>query len=225
MRKIAMFTLSYNSEKTIYPFLKSTEGLAKRIILQGKEGFRDDEHRKTIKPDRSEALIRKHFPDVQIIYQNAKNYAEAFNQGLDLLRRYDFVLRFDTDEIFEKHDWEWILEYLHGVPSLDSLKYEFGNAVCYYNDIDHGIIYGDSWIESRGIDPKHDFGFNGLFGGPGFLIRSRRMHHYTGLKGKGLTTQQEKDMLEKYGDNGQWYRTPDSLRKLFEEGERLLEKL
>lgn len=217
MKKVALFTVAYNCEKWIYPYLSIYKDVDKRIVLLGKQPLKEYAEHHSPVPDRTEALIRKHFPDVEIVWQNGKNFPEVANQGLDCLRDYDFVISFSTDELMLPNDWAKILDRARNV-EMDALQYDFGNnSILYYNDIDHGIKLDYEWIETRGIDTKHDYQGYMAYIGRGYVANDITVHHYTGMKGAGMSEEE----LAKH----KIYTTPPELRELFEEGWRLLEKL
>lgn len=221
--RIGLQTPSYNSEKWIYPFLKLSDGLLdKRVIVQGREPikFVHQEHGLAMEPDRSEALIRKEFPDVDIIYQEKAEFGPHFwQQGHDHLKGdVDFILRFDSDEMLLRKDWERLVNWLRELKELGAMGVNFGNAILYTYDLDHGRKNPiDTWIETRGLDSMYKYeGFGYWHGGQAMF--DVVVHHLTGFK-RG---DKDKELIKQSTD---WVKCPKEIRDLYEEGLKKLEQL
>lgn len=217
MKRIGLATPTFNSELWIYPFLKLTEGLDRRVLLQGErpiDGY-VKEYGVVSEPDRSEALVRKYFPDVEIIPHSVYKFCPDFwNKGHEYLKNdCDFILRFDTDEMIEPSHWKELLRFLKEVDHLDALGIDFGQAIMYGKDLQNGFQNpNNSWIETRGLHKNHIYQNSGEFPGPKHIANwpLGALHHYKGMKLESITEKGE-------------YKTPEWLRKLFEEGWKLLE--
>lgn len=222
MNRIGLATPSWNTEEWIYPFLKLSDGLLdRRVIVQGKEPLKSyvQEHNTSTEPDRSEALIRKEFPDVEIIYQEKAEFGPHFwQQGHDYLKGdCDFILRFDSDEMLTREEWVKLVEFLREVDDLDALAINFGKSILHSHGFNSGVKNpNDPWIETRGLHSRHNYQGFGYFIGAQHLY-DVVVHHFTGLK-----RQNNKDISL---PSDHYISVPEEIKELFIEGWEKLEQL
>ncbi len=220
-----MATPVYNAERWIYPFLKLTPGLDRQVLVLGENptAWVQKEYGLSSELDRTERIVRKHFPEVEIIKQRSNvRDANFWNQGHEYLASdCDFIFRFDSDEMMMPYHWNLLLDR---VKSNDekSISIDFGkNGVLFHhpNDLVHGVMHPeDSFIETRGLrsELRYD-GFGAFDLSTSFLFSPPRymIYHYQGWKGGEKSKELRND----------WFPTPTLIDGLFREGWEKIRRL
>jgi len=235
MRKVGSITCNWNGERFIKPHLEMLRsyGVDRSIVLQGTKPWGDyaKEHNLSSKPDKSEQIIRDNFPDVEIFKACQNKYsAELYNQGLEILKDYDIVLRLDYDMFLTKKDWKTFIDLIRET-DYDLYKLDFATrTINYYLDCDHGVM--DAQEEDPiAMSPKGELA-NIL----DYVMKDRMptmyfikdedftIHHFRGWKGYGA----KKDwvnglipspygvyatsLIEEYNPDGKWLTAPKEIK-------------
>ena len=245
MKKIGAMTLNWNGEKFIYPHYKmlTQGGIDKFVMLQGSAPWSDyaKEYNLSDKPDRSEQIVRDNFPQVKIVPAVVNSFGpEVYNQGLDLLRDCDVVLRLDYDMFLTNRDWGRLIKFLRRTNYTNYILHFRTCSINYYYDFKHGVTNARE-LDSIAVSPK--IHFVPILQYPDdevFIIRWKDffIHHFRGWKGFGL----DKDWINNKTPNhkrvfsndmvqqtltGHWLICPEEIQNMFKNSYRhfVMEKL
>lgn len=193
------------------------------------------EHGYSNRPDRSEELLTKYFPNVKIVESTYPAHmdfrAELYNEGLALLQDYDIVFRLDPDMFWTKENWDKMIDYIRNT-DFNAYRMDFHpDSVNYYmtGDFDHGLK--DAWEHDvLAVNPNYPFkviedegsiqvlgwpyGNDTFFKWDGFIC-----HHFRGWnKPKStpnpgwLTKPNIPQLLKEAGNNGEWFKCPEEIK-------------
>jgi len=213
------------------PYFKNlTSAVDKNIILLGDKVWDGYEEcfKKPLEPEPAIGLIKKEFPAVEIYETGFKNEAALYNQGLEVLKDYDIVLIWAADVFLTRKDWKTLIDFIQ---TTNYECYKLNHPKCvisYYYDFDHGA---KSNLEHDVIAVNPQKRFTGIldYDGNTYEIEWNDfiMHHFRGWKGFQATKDwldgkipspsrvYSNQILERYGDNGEWYKCPQEIRDLF----------
>jgi len=213
------------------------------------------EHGYSLKKDLSEHLLKVHFPDVEIypsrFPEGLEFQADLYNDGLEYVEDMDIVFRLDPDMFFTDEVWKTLLEYIktsnhdcyHMLFDRDSINYYMTG------DFEHGLKDAReldvlAWNPQRALtkrewqdannpgvtlhsdltcpwDTHHFIQF------PGFLC-----HHFRGWNkprstpNPGWALRPETfELLEKYGNGGQFYKTPLEIKNKVSDSLKLVKEI
>jgi len=241
-RRIASFTPFWNQELWINPHFDMLSKLDFNLVAMHREPLPSyhKEHGYSRKPDRSEELLKKYFPNVKMIesdYPASMDFrAELFNEGLALLQDYDIVFRLDPDMFWTAENWDKMLDYIRST-NFDAYRMDFApDSINYYmtGDFDHGLKDAKEH-DVLAVNPKKpfqyiedefsvqplawDYGNETFFKFPGFMC-----HHFRGWNKPRSTPNPgwlEKEStieaLAEYGEvkNGYttWFKCPEEVKE------------
>ncbi len=213
MKKIGAITCNWNGERFIVPHLKMMTGIDRQIVIQGTAPWGDykDEYGLSEKPDDSEKLVKDMGVEVYPACQN-KFGPELYNQGLEILKDCDIVLRLDYDMFLTQKDWKRLIEFIRNT-KWDCYLLNFNKCtINYYADFNHGLQ------NAREFDPiafspefrlekpfKYPYGSHYTIDWDDFLI-----HHFRGFKGKEIDV----GYTEQRFKNVNWLKCPEEIREM-----------
>lgn len=230
MKKIGVLEPIWNQEPFILPHFKMLEsyGVDKIVVLMAERPLPQyfTEHGYSLKADRSQELLKKYFPKVEI---HPSTYSEEFgaplyNEGLKYVQDCDTVLILDTDMLFTKNNWKKMMDFIKNT-DYDCYRLNYiKNSINYYMDFDHGLMDAKE-MDPRAINPKHDLewvldyphGKQHLMEWEGWMC-----HHFRGWdKPKSVTkdwpnTEYAKSAFKSYSNKGDWFHCPDEIKKMFD---------
>jgi len=163
------------------------EHIDKIIVVQGK-AWTGIVHEHSAQPDNSVELLKKYFPQVQILEDKTNDFSsELYNQALPYLQDYDFVTRFDTDFFFTQQDLKRFYDFISEPSIYKCFRLNFAtSSINYYLDLNHGAKDARE-LDPVAINPK--IPFDGLIehAGPALTIdwTDWTLHH---LKQVGKNT-------------------------------------
>lgn len=228
MRKIGSFTPLWNQEPFIGPHFELLTQLDRNVVClqDGPLPQYKNEHGYDSKPDKSEKILRKYFPSVEIYRghypTNIDFGAELYNEGLRMMQDCDIVLRLDPDMLWNQKDWERMISFIRET-DFDCYRMNFSrDSINYYMtwDFDHGLKDAQEF-DALGVDPKKMF--TGVLDYPAenqivFGFDNWLCHHFRGWqKPKSTPPDWHKDksmQVMLYGDMGSWYRCPLEIRQV-----------
>lgn len=241
-RKIGSITPIWNQEMWIKPHFKMLSKLDKNVVIIHKRPLPNykNEHGYSDVPDKSEEILRSEFPNVEIYYSEypeGKEFgADIYNEGLKYLQDCDIVFRLDPDMFFEDQVWEDLLSYVQNT-TYDCYRMDFSNdSINYYmtGDFEHGLRDAQE-MDPLAFNPKYKLdtpiitengestfymfqyshGNETIVKFPGFLC-----HHFRGWNKPKSTPNPEwkygdyaRTALQIYGNDGDWYKCPQSIRE------------
>ena len=147
---IGSLLVTYNSEMFIKPHLDMLKkGVDKVVVLLSSRPYRTYATWLGMTPDRTEKIIRKYFPKVEIVkYDFEENsddatfFPKARNFGMQKLRDCDVVTHLDADMILTDEEFKEFVDILRNDEAdyfmVDWSKY----SPNYYGawDLDHGLM-------------------------------------------------------------------------------------
>jgi hypothetical protein len=190
-----------------------------------------DNHGYSDKPDKSEEILRKYFPEVEIqqsAYDHNHDFrCELYNEGLTLLKDYDIVLRLDPDMLWTEKDFDTMIDYMR-TTDFDCYRMNFHkDSINYYTtwDYSHGMKDAAEF-DPLGVSPKKMF--TGIVDyseenntimnfGDGWTC-----HHFRGWNKPKSTPkwwfiqQNAVDAVKQFGDKGKWIQCPDNIKERIE---------
>lgn len=244
-RRIGSITPIFAQEMWIKPHFEMLSKLEKNIVLLHDKPFPNyhKEHGYSVDPDRSEYFLRKYFPNVEIhkvtIPEGKEFGAWVYNECLQYVQDMDIVFRLDPDMFFENQVWKDFLSYIQNT-SYDAYRMDFANdSINYYmtGDFNHGLKDAQEF-DPLAINPHYELatpivlqggkrlasqfqyphGNDTIIKFPGFFC-----HHFRGWNKPKSTPNPEwkhsdyaRTALQIYGDNGDWYSCPESIREKIE---------
>lgn len=233
MRSIATITPIWNQELFIKPHFDLLTQLDRNIVLMqpGPLPQYKNEHGYSMKKDMSEVLLEMYFPNVEIkpgFYPTTQDFAAGlYNEGLDLLKDFDIVLRLDPDMLWTKKDWNAFIDLIRNT-DYDCYKMDFANdSINYYmtGDFDHGLKDAQEF-DPLAVDPGKQF--TNVLDYPAakptvIKIPGWTCHHFRGWQKPKSTPPDwaekrvSKDYVEKYGNKGKWFECPEEIRMKMQE--------
>lgn len=252
-RKIGSITPIWNQELWIKPHFEMLSKLDKNVVVLHERPLPNyhKEHGYGAEPDSSEKLIREMFPKVEIYkseYPEGKEFsAELYNECLKYVQDCDIVFRLDPDMFFEDKVWEDFLQYIQDT-DYDAYRMDFAkDSINYYmtGDFDHGLkdaqehdplAFNPKYrletpiVVKNGVAKAYQFQFfhgnDCIIDFPGFFC-----HHFRGWNKPKSTpnpewknTEYAREALSLYGDDGDWYTCPQSIRDKIEPWLKKLEQ-
>lgn len=230
MRKLGSLTPIYNNEPFIIPHFKMLEsyGIDRNVVLLGSRPFPQYhvEHGYSLKPDKSEELLKKRFPKVEIFPSNYSGEfgASLYNQAFPFMRDCDIVLIFDVDMLFTPPDWKKMIDFIRNTDH-DCYRMNYcDNSINYYMDFDHGLKDAKEF-DPRAINPKYDFEQVLEYPhGKQYVMEweSWVCHHFRGwCKPKSVTknwpeSDYARQAFRDYSNNGDWFHCPTEIRNMFD---------
>lgn len=213
-RVIGTVTPNWNTERFIVPHMKMiTKYTDHNVVLQGTAPWPNHQKEHGIKsvPDKSESLIRKYFPSVEIHTAVINDFkAELYNQGLTLLKDCDIVLKFDTDMFLTEKDWSRLIKFIRST-GYDCYKLVWNKCVVEYAyDLDHGIK-NKSDYEPIAVSPKtmfHNYVDYTASDPIDIDWEDFTVHHLRGWKGKANSL----DWINK--QSVKWLVAPTEIKKM-----------
>lgn len=230
MRKIGVLEPIWNQEPFIIPHFKMLEsyGVDRIVTLIGGRPLPQyyTEHGYSLIPDKSEKLLKKHFPKIEI---HPSTYtgefgAPLYNEGLPLMQDCDIVLILDTDMLFTPTDWKKMIEFIRDT-NYDCYRLNYSkNSINYYMDFDHGLKDAKE-LDPRAINPKNNlewvleypYGLHYLMEWENWIC-----HHFRGWnKPKTITkdwpnSNYAKQAFDQYANKGDWFHCPQEIRDMFD---------
>ena len=221
-------TKGKRNKQLLIPFFKSlTSTIDRNIVLLGEIWPSNNYAKRFFKdPPEPEPLIkviRKKFPQVEFYEVGNEECAELINQGLEILKEYDIVFIRGTDEFYTKKDWERLIDFIQKTDYDCYRINDSRRSINYYYDCDHGLKDSKD-TDPIAVSPKKRFhglvdytGRTYIIDWDGFLL-----HHFKGFRGdmqelkKWIDGHGGKEFVQKYGDNGKWFKCPQEIRKLIE---------
>lgn len=231
MRRIGSITPLWNQELFIKPHFEMLKSLDKNLVLlqpQPLPSYRN-EHGYSTKKDLSEDILRKYFPNVEIVpsyYPPELDFGSGlYNEGLVQMQEFDIVLRLDPDMLWNKRDWDAFVDLLRNTDD-DCYRMDFAkDSINYYmtGDFEHGLKDAQEF-DALAVNPKQSF--TGVLDYPsaGRIIKidGWMCHHFRGWN-KPKSTPADWDAriepayLEQYGNEGQWFKCDPEVRATMEE--------
>jgi len=241
-RKIGAVYPLWNQQLFIKPHLDMVLPHVNRCVVLMQPGPLPSYHREhgySIKKDKTEEIIRRYFPEVEIVestHPNTEEFgAELYNEGLELMQECDIVTRFDPDMFWTPKAMGDFFDYIRST-EFDCYKMDFHNDSVNYSitkDYEHGLKDAQEY-DPLAVDPRTRF--SGLLDyaskNPCIYKREEWLcHHFRGWNKPKSTPvdwyeSQPIEYTELYGDprtyNG-WYHTPPWLREVMDEWMNALE--
>lgn len=232
MRKIASFSPIWSQETFIGPHFELLKKLDHNLVsLQNGVLPSYREHGYLEKPDKSEEILHKYFPKVEIIQSkndSSKDFGcELYNEGLRMLQDYDIVLRLDPDMIWTEKDFDTMINYMR-TTNFDCYRMNFAkDSINYYMtwDYEHGLKNAQEF-DPLAVSPKNMF--TGIIDytqenntvmnfGDGWMC-----HHFRGWN-KPKSTHKwwfiqpvaQRELIN-YGNKGKWFICPDTIKDRME---------
>jgi hypothetical protein len=236
-RRIGSVTPIWNQQLWIGPHFEMLSQLDKNVVVMHKRPLPnyEKEHGYSVEPDRSEQLIRTFFPKVEIYYSDypeGKEFgADIYNECLQYVQDCDIVFRLDPDMFFEDKVWKDLLNYIQ-TTQFDCYRMDFAkDSINYYmtGDFEHGLKDAQEF-DMLAFNPKYSLssphgtleyshGNDVIINFPGFFC-----HHFRGWnKPKSTPNPQWKNSeyartaLALYGNDGEWFSCPESVREKIQE--------
>ncbi len=233
MRKIGSITLIWNHELFLGPHFDMLSKLDKNIVGLADGPLLEYQavHGTSSTADRSEKIIRKKFPHVEIhdfTFQTKFNSA-IYQPFMSFVQDCDIVLRLDPDMIFEPKQWD---NFLNFIRSTDYDAYRMNYATCSVNyymtyDFDHGLMDAKEY-DILGFNPKESL--TGILDYPlpnQCLLQDPEkffFHHFRGWNKPKSTPKNwlkkhggiEK-LLKEHGNHGDWFKCPASIKKTMQD--------
>ena len=240
MRRIGSITPLWNQELFIKPHFEMLKSLDKNLVLiqpQPLPSYKN-EHGYSTKKDLSEDILRKYFPNVDIVpsyYPPEMDFGSGlYNEGLVQMQDFDIVLRLDPDMLFTKKDWDSFIDFIRNT-DYDCYRMDFAkDSINYYmtGDFEHGLKDAQEF-DALAVNP------NTLFTGvldyaaknPIIFKQDGWMcHHFRGWNKPKSTpndwdTRIEPAYLEQYGNKGEWFKCDPEVRANMEVWLKELEEM
>jgi hypothetical protein len=193
----------------------------KKIALIGDKPWPDyiEEHGMYENP-KPEEIIRKHFPDVEIVHTKLTINDDYFWRQFNTLSKgYDYVTRFDVDMLMKNNDWNHMINFVRS-NEYNFYKLNFTtNSIDYYVDFDHGIMDAnerDTMITKQDnyfhymteTAIKHD-GYTMEW--PGWMV-----HHFRGWN-KPKSTNYDSLKSNPYFKDREFISAPKEIREMFDD--------
>lgn len=234
--KIASIVLNWNMEQWLVPHIEMLSSQVDKIIyIQPTRPFEPyrREHGYSLKPDNSEDIIRRNYPEIEIYHYEPEDedpawmFSNAWNFGLEKLQAFDLITKFDVDQFFTKDDFKQLIDY---VKSANYPCYALDwatQSINYYKDLDHGL---KDQLETDPLIISPDYKFGALLEYPArkhIVDLDITMHHLRQFK-NWVTSEwlsgdipsphgvYSTDLLRQYGNNGTWYIAPAEIKTLFD---------
>jgi len=161
MRKIGSITPIWNNEIFIKPHFTMLSNLNRNVVILGEKPW--DEYAKDFNissvKDKSEEILKNDFPKVKIIKDRVGHFCGGlFNQGLEELSDMDIVLKLDVDMLFEKKDWDRLIDFLSGT-DYDAFRldyYECSKTYAYGTKC--GSKHNEFEKDYIAVSPRNQFG-------------------------------------------------------------------
>lgn len=237
MRKIGSITPLWNQEAFIKPHFDMLKSLDRNLVLIQSEPLPSykNEHGYSTKKDLSEEILRKYFPNVEIVpamYPSSMDFgAGLYNEGLAQMQDMDIVLRLDPDMLFTKKDWEDFIDFIRNT-DYDCYKMDFASqSINYYmhGDYDHGLKDAQE-EDALAVNPKTFF--TGILDYPldnnTFIdIPDWMCHHFRGRNKPKSTPPTWINIVSKEYVNefGGWVKCDPEIQKVMEEWQQELKML
>ena len=231
-RKIGSITPIWNQELWIGPHFEMLSKVDKNVVVIHERPLPnyEKEHGYSKNPDLSEKLLKKYFPKVEIYksqYPEGKEFgADVYNECLQYVQDCDIVFRLDPDMFFEDQVWLDLLSYIQNT-TYDCYRMDFANdSTNYYmtGDFNHGLKDAQEFdmlafnpkfpLESPHGTLEYPHGNDVVIKFPNFYC-----HHFRGWNKPKSTPNSEwkhsdyaRTMLPLYGNSGDWYLCPESIR-------------
>ena len=243
-RKIGSITPIWNQELFLKPHFEMLSKLDKNVVLLHERPLPDyhKEHGYSTKPDLSEKILRKYFPNVEIYkseYPEGKEFgADIYNEGLKYVQDCDIVFRLDPDMFFEDQVWDDLLSYIQNT-NYDYYQMDFAqDSIDYYETGKYSFGVKDAKeMDPLAFSPKYEltnphgtfewaWGNETIIKFPGFFC-----HHFRGWNKPKSTPvgwhngDYARTMLELYGNDGEWHNVPKSIQEKEEKWLKELEEI
>lgn len=230
MRKIGSLTPIWNQELFIGPHFDMLRDLDRNVVLLGSGPLPQyrDEHGYSEKPDLSQEILKKKFPFVELYpshYQN--NFgAGLYNEGLELMKDCDIVLRLDPDMLWTEKDWKRFIDFIRNT-DFDSYRMDFSKcSINYYVTGRYDLGLKDAKeFDPLGVNPQFPF-FNVLDYKQDNSITidwsDWICHHFRGWNKPKSTDQfwehspYAQEAFAKYSENGKWLECPEEIKNKME---------
>lgn len=242
-RKIGAIVPIWNQQLFIKPHFTMLSKLDKIVVLMQKRPLPNyhKEHGYSTKSDYSEYLIRKFFPQVEIhesTYPEGKEFgADLYNEGLKYVQDCDIVFRLDPDMFFEDEVWDNFIWFVRN-SSFDCYRFNFAKySVNYYKTWEYSFGLKDAKeFDPLAFNPKYPLATpHGSFEYPHgneVVIKypDIQMTHFRGWnKKKSVPSDWQysdyaRTALALYGNNGEWFQCPESIKKRLESWRKWLEE-
>lgn len=238
-RRIGSVTPLWNQELYLKPHFEMLKSLDRNLVLLQKEPLPSyhNEHGYSRKPDASEYILRKYFPNVEIVpsyYPPQMDFgAGLYNEGLAQMQDCDIVLRLDPDMLWNKKDWDAFVNLLR-TGDASCYRMDFHNdSINYYEtgQYDYGLKDAQEF-DALAVDPKQFF--TGILDYPvvGEIIKlpDWMCHHFRGWNKPKSTPQGwhnsvEQAYIDEFGNNGSWFHCDPEVRKAMEDWQKELAEI
>lgn len=234
-RSVGALVLNWNQSHLIEPHINMLKKQVDHIkFLQTNRPLKvyEREHGYSKVEDNSIEVVNKLFPEIEVHRIKVEDddesmmFSSLWNQGLELMKDYDMVLKLDLDQFFTDEDFEKFINIIrksdHKNIALDWSR----NSINYYLDLDHGLM-DQSEKDPLAVDPNYAFG--PLLQYPhdkAIWNTDVIMHHLRNFK--PWVTQDwvdgiepspygiySLDLLKRYGYNGDWFTAPKEIKNKF----------
>lgn len=254
MRIIGSLTPVWNQEMWILPHFKMLSELNKNVVLLQERPLPNyfKEHGYSAKPDLSEHLLQKHFPEVEIYpsrFEEGREFgADLYNDGLEYVQDCDIVFRLDPDMFFTDEVWKTLITHIQESEyNCYHMKFDT-DSINYYmtGDFEHGLKDAQE-VDALAWNPKRKLRYlewadpnmpgivqhadlacpwdkHHFIDFPGFMC-----HHFRGWNKPKSTPNpawglrpETFELVEAYGNSGEFYLTPLEIENKVSDSLRVL---
>lgn len=127
----------WNRENFIGSYLEMMQDFdVKCLVTLGSIPWSTYSDGESLEPDKSELIINKYFPDIEIIKGVYPNHRDSINIGLKKLENCDIIIITDCDMYITRKDWDEFIEWIKSnIDRYDvfSINFERMFIEYYYN--------------------------------------------------------------------------------------------
>lgn len=129
----------YNRERFIGPYLEMLLDFGvKPVVTLGDRAWVDFQSSENV-PDRTELILEKYFPQVEIIRGTFSHHRDSINTALTKLGDTDLRLVNDCDMFITRNDWEEFLKFVNDNHTYEVYSTNFEKMIIeYYYDWRYG---------------------------------------------------------------------------------------
>ena len=220
----------YNREWYIGPFLEQMiEVGVKPVVALSEIPFANEGKDEPKEPDRSEEIVRRFFPEVEIVKGRFSHHRDSMRAGIERLKDHEIVFVNDCDIFMTTEDWRKLFKFIEeNFQNSDVFSYDFmtiGRE--YYHDYRFGTgVRPGGYPPIMGLKPN--IGINTMVATDGgrhltWDDLTATVHHLRFCKGKYGGG----DLYEKAPESNLHNYTvaPDEIVNRFKKWEKIIETI